>query len=174
MKKIILGIVAITFSIATMAQTNAVDRLFDKYADKDGYTSVLVTKYMFQLFEKVASDKDDKDFKEITRKLTGIKILTIDSAVNVKRGHSFYKEIISSLPASEYKDLMVIKEKGQEVKFMIREDNGRISELLMVAGGDDAVLIALQGDIDLKQVSKLSKSMNIKGFERLDKVHDKK
>ena len=174
MKKIILGIVAITLSIAAMAQTNAVDRLFDKYADKDGYTSVLVTKYMFQLFEKVASDKDDKDFKEITRKLTGIKILTIDSAVNVKRGHSFYKEIISSLPTSEYKDLMVIKEKGQEVKFMIREDNGKISELLMVAGGDDAVLIALQGDIDLKQVSKLSKSMNIKGFERLDKVHDKK
>lgn len=174
MKKIILSILSITIPLILSAQTSPVEGIFDKYSGKDGYTSVYITKYMFELFAKIANEKEDKEFKEITSKLNGIKILTIDSIMNLKRGHDFYKEIVSSLPIKDYKDLMIIKEGSGEIKFMIREDASKISELIMVMGGSEAVLIVLQGDIDLKQVSKLSKSMDIKGLEHLDKVDNKK
>ncbi len=69
---------------------------------------------------------------------------------------------------------MVIKEKDQDVKFLINEKDGKIIELLLIAGGkDENVLISIKGNINLKNISKLSKSMNINGLEHLEEI-DKK
>ena len=175
MKKITLYIIALTIPVLLSAQSSQVEKIFTKYSGTEGYTSVHITKYMFELFAKIADEKEDQEFKDITSKLTGIKILTLDSATNVKRRQDFYKEIVGSLSKTEYKDLMIIKEGNEEVKFMIREIDDKISELVMIVGGKgEAVLIVLLGDINLKQISKLSKSMDIKGFEHLDKMDDKK
>jgi hypothetical protein len=75
------------------------------------------------------------------------------------------------LPLNEYQELMVIKEKGQDFKFLIREKDGIISELLMVAGGNsNNALISIRGNIDLNTISKLSRSMNIDGLDALQKI----
>ena len=45
----------------------------------------------------------------------------------------------------------------------------------MIAGGNEEfMLLSLFGEIDLKQVSKISKKMNIDGLEQLEKIKDKK
>jgi len=47
--------------------------------------------------------------------------------------------------------------------------------LLMVVGGKTSnVLISITGNIDMKTVSKLSKSMGIQGMGNLDKIDDTK
>ena len=174
MKKIVLNILVLAVPILLSAQSSQVEKIFDQYSGEEGYTSIQITKYMFELFSKVANEEEDKEFKKITSKLTGIKILTLDSLTNIKREQNFYKEITSSLSKTDYKDLMIIKDGTEEIKFIIREMNAKISELVMIVGGNgEAVLIVLLGDINLKQISKLSKSMDIKGFEHLDKVDDK-
>jgi hypothetical protein len=43
---------------------------------------------------------------------------------------------------------------------------------MIVTGQGNAVLMFLEGDIDLKSISKLSKSMKITGFEHLDKIDE--
>jgi hypothetical protein len=44
----------------------------------------------------------------------------------------------------------------------------------MIAGGnDDFMILSLYGEIDLKQVSRIGKKMDVKGLENLDKL-DKK
>jgi hypothetical protein len=49
-----------------------------------------------------------------------------------------------------------------------------VTELLLVLGGkDECALISIQGDIDMKNISKLAKSMNIEGMENLEKMEDK-
>ena len=174
MKSRFLILVILLFPMLTMAQETPANKLFEKHSGQEGYTSIYITKYMFELFKKVANDDDEKDFKDVTSKLTSIKILTIDSAFNAESDRSFNKELLASLPKATYKDLMVIKDGKQTVRFLINEKNNKISEFLMVVYGDgDPVLIFLEGDIDLKQVSKLSKTMNVKGFEYLKDV-DKK
>jgi hypothetical protein len=66
---------------------------------------------------------------------------------------------------------MVIKEKDQDVKFYAKEEKGRVIELLLVVGGkDENVLISIQGDIDMKNISKLAKTMQIEGMENLQKI----
>ncbi|RLD84879.1 MAG: hypothetical protein DRJ07_04345, partial [Bacteroidetes bacterium] len=90
-----------------------------------------------------------------------------------RNGGKFQKELLQILPKTNYKDLMIIKEGRQDIRFLIREENSKISELVMIiTGEDDPVLIFLEGDINLKNISKMSKSMKIKGFEHLEKVDD--
>ena len=173
MKKAILIFLTIITPLLTIAQSGAINKIFDKYSGKEGYTSVIVTKAMFDLFEAVSNDASDKDFKDITSKLNSIKILTRDSEGKTNAGNDFYKEMIRSFTSPEYQDLMTINDGGEEVKFMIRKKADEIIELIMVVGGSDPCLIALDGDINLKQVSKLSKSMNLKGFEHLNNVSGK-
>ena len=154
--------------IGVKGQNSAVDKLFEKYSGKDGYTSVLISKYMFSLFSDV--NPDNKDFNELVGKLNSIKILSSDST-NINEGVNFYKEIMKELPINDYKELMVVKEKNQETKFLVKENNGNIVELLLIVGGkSNNVLICIQGDINLKNIAKLSKSMKIDGLENLEKI----
>lgn len=170
--KLLLAILLIPF--LALAQETPANKFFEKYSGQEGYTSVYITKYMFDIFAKISNDEEGKEFKEITSKLNSIKILTIDSALNAQSDRKFDKELSDLLPKTEYKDLMIIKDGKQTVKFLINEQNDIITEFLMIVYGDgDPVLIFLDGDIDLKQISKLSKTMNVEGFEYLENVDEK-
>lgn len=169
MKRLMLSLF-VFIPIMILAQQSPVDKLFDKYSGREGYTSVFISKHLFSLFAQ--TNMEDKEFEELLGKLTGIKILSAEGTA--KSGVNFFNEIMKELPLREYTELMVVKEKGQDFKFLIREKNGRIQELLMISGGvNNNALISIQGDINLKNISNLSKSMNIKGLENLDKMEKK-
>lgn len=174
MKKVNL-IVLFMLPFFAFAQNSQLNAFFDKYSGQEGYTSVYITKYMFQLFEKVSDEKEDKEFKDVTSKLDAIKILAVDSAASESAKRTFKNELLQQLPKALYKDLMVIKDGKKEITFKIREENNKISELLMlVVGPNESALIFLEGNIDLKKISKLSKTMKIDGFEHLEKVDENK
>lgn len=169
--KYLFSIIIITVTVNSWSQTTAVDKLFDRYAEKDGFTTVYITQYMFSMFKDV--NTDDKDFDNLVKNLKSIRILAVDKA-NPPKGINFYTEVMRDLPVKEYKELMIIKEKGLDIKFLVKDLNGKISELLLIAGGKENTLISIQGNIDLKSIAKLSKSMKIQGIEQLDKMQQKK
>lgn len=173
MKKILVTLLLITSSVIVNAQNSAVDQLFAKYADRDGFTTVSISKAMFSLF---ASEKESRDeFNQAVRGLESIRILAPDSAYQAQQKVrlNFYAEISKSLPITQYEELMSVKEKDQVFKMLIRRKGAVITEFLMIGGGRDNVLICITGNIDLKSISKLSKAMDIEGMENIDKV-DKK
>ncbi len=167
MKKIFLIFTVILIPFFTFSQNTPLDELFDKYSGKEGITSVYITSYMFGMFADM--ETNDPEFDELVKNLKGIKILATDETY--KGSVNFYKEIIDKLPMSQYKELMVIKEKDQDVKFLVNEKDGKIIELLLIAGGKgENAIISIQGNIDLKNISKLSKSMKINGLEHLEEI----
>lgn len=173
MKRILIPILLIAFSLAGNAQNTAIDQLFDRYADRDGFTTVSISKAMFSLF---ASEQESKDeFNKAVKGLESIRILAPDSAIQaqMKGKLNFYNEISKSLPLSQYEELMSVKEKDQVFKMLIRKKGSVITEFLMIGGGKDNVLICITGNIDLKSISNLSKAMNIEGMENIDKVEKK-
>lgn len=162
-------IFSISFNII-QGQITAVDKLFDRYSEKDGFTTVYITQYMFSMFKDVQTD--DKEFDQLVKSLKSIRILAVDHE-NPPKGINFFTEIMKDLPVKEYKELMVIKEKGQDVKFLVKDSNGKINELLLIAGGKDNALISIQGNIDLKNIAQLSKAMKIQGMDQLGKMQPK-
>jgi len=169
MKRVFLLIIFTLALTIAKSQNSAVDKLFDNYSSKEGYTSILISKYMFSMFSDV--NPENKEFNDLVSNLSGIKILANNSDQD-NVGVNFYNEIMKELPSKEYKELMVVKEKDQEVKFLVKDVNGVIVELLLiVAGKTDNVLICIQGEnINLKNIAKLSKSMKIDGLENLEKI----
>jgi len=167
MKKLLFSLIVLALPMLLHAQKTPVDELFDKYSGQEGFTSVYITSYMFSMFTDI--ETDDPEFDELMKNLKGIKILATDDSYSGNA--NFYKEIIDKIPMNVYKELMVIKEKDQEVKFLINEKDGKITELLLIAGGkDENAIISIQGNIDLKNISKLSKSMQIDGLEHLEEI----
>ncbi len=167
MKNIAVITMLILIPLSVTAQGSPADRLFEKYSGKEGYTSVFISRHMFSLFSNL--ETGDKELEDVFSKLTGIRILASEKKPG--DGVNFFDEIMRDLPAGEYQELMVVREKEQDFKFLIREKEGVISELLMVAGGiTNNALISIQGNIDLNTISKLSRSMKIEGLDALEKI----
>jgi CRISPR/Cas system-associated protein endoribonuclease Cas2 len=176
MKRIIIFAVLFSIPVLIRAQNGPVDKLFDKYSGKDGFTTVYISKYMFDMFRTDnAEDKEADELNKVLGKLTAIKILTVEDPAFIGSGVNFYDEIMKELPREKYNELMVVKDKESDVVFLAREEKGIIVELLLIAGGSDVsdnVLISIQGQIDLETISKLSKTLDIEGMESLEKIDE--
>ena len=69
---------------------------------------------------------------------------------------------------------MTVRDKESNVRFVTKESNGLISELLLLVGGkDEFVMMSFVGNIDLNKIAKLAKKLDIDGAEHLDKVKKK-
>ncbi len=165
MKKLNLILIALTFPLLMSAQKNVADKVFEKYAGKDGFTTVYVSKGLFKFLSKI---DDDDDLKALSG-IESIKILTTDDP-HITDGINFYDEVMQDLKMAPYEELMTIKESHQDVKILINEKNGIIKELLLIAGGDgcDNVLIIIRGNIDLKKMPELSNSIHMDELEILE------
>ena len=70
---------------------------------------------------------------------------------------------------------MTVSDEKEQIVFMIDEKDGRVKELIMVMKGDDEfILIDLFGDINLKDIAKISRQMNIDHLDKLQKLEDDK
>ncbi len=148
---------------------DAISKFFSKYENDQSFTSVSITSRMFGLFTDLdLDDPKDKELADAISKLEGLKILAKE---DTDSGKSLYGEALKMMPTSEYDELMSVRSEESDMKFMIMEKDGIISELVMVMGGDTEFLImSLVGDIDLKQIARLSQGMDIDGLEGLEKL----
>ena len=159
-------------AISTFAQKSPTDAIFDKYSEKDGFTTVYISKYMFSLFASNEAQTEQDDFAKIVSGLESIRILSVDDSI-MNLSLNLYKELSKEISMDKYDQLMVIKEKGQDTRMMIRKENGKFREFIMIGGGRDNFLISITGNINLESISKLSKTMNIKELESIDKLETK-
>jgi hypothetical protein len=169
MRKLTGSLIALTITLALNGQSNAVDEMFDKYSEKEGFTVVSISSKMLGMF---ASD-DKKEAGEIINRLKSIQILSVEDSL-LNRTINFYTELGKKLNYSDYEDLMVVKE-GQDItKFLIRQKGEVITELLIITGGPGGnSLISIKGDLNLKTISELSKDVGIDELKSLDEMEKK-
>jgi hypothetical protein len=167
MKKII-AIVVLTMVIGGAYAQDAITKFFTKYQNDESFSQVNISSRMFGLFTQMESDDpEDKEVLDAISKLKGLKIIAKEDARNARE---LYKEAFAVIP-KDYEELMTVRDKDKDMKFLIKESGGKISELLMVMGGDDQFMVmSLFGEIDLKQVSRIGKKMDVKGLENLHNI----
>lgn len=185
MKKLVL-IIAIALSpVVTFGQS-----LFDKYEDLDGVTSVVVNQKMFNMLAQIDVQTDDPEadeFLNMVKKLDNLKVLTTGDA---KVSGQMKADVDKYLKTANLEELMRIKDGDQTVNFYVKngKDENHVKELLMFVNGlkeltknqditingekreVETVLLSLTGDIDLRQVSKLTNKMNVPGGKQLEKA----
>lgn len=171
MKKAIVAGVLMLIMSGAFAQ-DAISKFFSKYQSDESFSQVTVSSKMFALFTNMESETpEDKEVLDAISKLKGLRILAKEDARNAR---ALYKEAFTLIPVKEYEELMSMRDKDKDMKFLIKESGGKISELLMIMGGNEQFMVmSLFGEIDLKQVSRIGKKMDVKGLEHLEKM-DKK
>jgi len=159
MKKIIISLTFLCTSLLAYNQTNAVDELFSKYSERDGFTYVTISGKMFNMF----SEKNQENSAEgdVIRKLNSIRILTVEDSV-LNTTINFYTELNKKEYFKGFEELMVVKE-GQDItKFLIRQTGNIISELIVITGGPQGnSVISIKGDLDMKSLSGISEEIGI-------------
>jgi Domain of unknown function (DUF4252) len=171
MKSLIMLIAFLSCAVMASAQEDAIQKYFARYSDDDRFTSVYVSNKMFSMFSDI-DDSSDRELADVMSKLGGLRVLTSDNTEGMK----MYKDAHRLLVTNGFEELMDVKEKtSSEFKFLIREVNGRVRELLMLSGGEkNFFLMSLIGDIDLKKISRLSKEIHVDGMENLEKLKNAK
>lgn len=160
MKKLIL-IFALWLPLVTFAQKSPVDKLFDKYANKEGITTVNISGKLLSFAGNF--DSSDPGTSEMLSNLKGIRILSVDDAA-ITGKLDFYTELEKDgfFKNNKYEVLMEVTEANEVVRFLAKDGgNGKLSDLLLVVGGDNSTLISISGSIDPENISKITNSLNI-------------
>ncbi|MEN8248535.1 MAG: DUF4252 domain-containing protein [Bacteroidota bacterium] len=171
MNRTVITLVLMAFASVGFAQNDAISKFFSKYEDDENFTQVTITARMFSLFADLdVEDQEDQELVDAISKVKGLRILAKDE-IEKEEAVKLYKEAFKLIPEDEYDELMMVKDKDANMKFLIQEEGKIITELLMIMHSNNSFfLLTLVGDIDLKQISKMSKTMDIDGFEHLENI----
>jgi vacuolar-type H+-ATPase subunit F/Vma7 len=173
MKKLFLIISGILLYVQGQAQDDVITKYFSEYERRDDFTTIIITSKMFELIAQIPESEEEEDVMNVIRKLNGLKILT--SSEYPERGE-LSKKAVKVIADKGFEELMIVKEGEEEFKFLIQEKDGHISEFVMLIAEDengDFFLMSMTGNLELEDISRLSKTLDIDGFEHLEKV-DKK
>ena len=171
MKKLLIIIAAIFFNGAVFAQLNDVHKIFDKYQETEGITSVRVAKPMFSILNKLdIQDEDLQKIKPLLANVNSVNILIsgagklLDSLVDLgsfsvqqePAPAGLQNEINAAVKKLNFEELVTINSSGRKIKLLTAGASGNILHtlLLSITGGEQNVLMLLDGDIPMAELSK--------------------
>lgn len=171
MKRQLLLIGTFLLSAVLNAQTNAIDELFNKYSEREGFTFVSISGRMLNLLGTLQKESKPDN---IMLRLSSIRILSQDDSSDGQK-INFFEELSKKSLNSLYDELMVVKEGSDETLFLVKQNGDKITELLVVSGGSGGnSIISIKGDINLKELSELSETIGIEELEELEGYEGKK
>ncbi|OJU29223.1 MAG: hypothetical protein BGN92_02985 [Sphingobacteriales bacterium 41-5] len=169
MKQFLLFVLLAAASNAGFAQTDAISKFFKQYENNENFTVISISPKMFKMMSKVKWDDVSSEVKQTINNLTSFRMLTAE-----KNGLALYTEAAKKLDLGSYDEIMTVKDKGENVRFFVKEANSRINELVMLVGTkSEFVLMSLTGIIDLDNINKLGSAINMKGMNNLSSVKKK-
>jgi hypothetical protein len=177
MKKITTLVILTLFVTGVNAQDDAISKFFSKYMEDESFSRVYISPKMMQMaggFLKSSAESSDpeaKDLGELISKVRGIRILSTETS----NGKNLYQEAMATLTKNKYEDLMDVADKGSNVKFMVREENGLVKEFLMISGsGESFTLLSMLGNFTYQDLNILAEKTNMPGMKEYQNGNKKK
>ncbi|MGM0579894.1 MAG: DUF4252 domain-containing protein [Bacteroidota bacterium] len=170
MKKIGLIVAFALVSIAAQAQNSEFMKFYNKYSGDETFTIVSVNQRMIELFSNFEVEGEEEEaMKKAVSGLKGIKLIANSKTSN---GPALFSEANAAF-LKGYDELMTVRDGDSDIRFLIQEKGGLVNELVMLVGSDSSFVAAsIFGEIDLKQMSKMSKGLNISGMENLEQLEN--
>lgn len=171
--KYLMLLLVCSLSLGATAQNDAINKYFDQYLEDENFGMVYISPKMFALISKLdiddLADEDATIVVEVLKELNGLRFLSTE-----KNAYQHYKDALSVIPTPEYELLLTFRDDGENVRFWMKEEGEKISELLLMIGSQkEFMLISFVGNIDLLKISRLAKVLDIDGAEYLDKLDDR-
>jgi len=151
MKRFLVFIV-LTITATFAYSQKSIDDLFERYAGKDGFTTVTINGNLLKLAHCLGDNDDEKSFPA---NITEIRVLAQeDKSMNVE---NFYNLVINDIDLKNYDEFMRVKKSDQDLRMLVRSEGNKFKEFLLIAGGTDNALIQVKGSMTYEDAKKFSK-----------------
>lgn len=158
---------ALMLFVLTSCETNSgVSEAFSKYSHQKGVTTLTVPGWVIGL---AASFGDlESTERDLLESIDKVKVLTVDD-YELNARIDLHEEFHSKINKNqEYEELLTVRDKGENITIFGKMTENVISEMVILVGGNDNVLVYLRGEIKpemINNVAGLSKSQNLLGLK---------
>lgn len=168
MFRIIICIAMLYLPTITFAQSKAIESFYNKYKGQEDISKVELKGWVLRLAAKFT---DEDDAGELVRKVTKLRLLNMENGNLVSR--SELGHLVKAVQADHFEDLMQIREDGDDIRIMIREQGDAVTDILVLISGEDGfTLLSLEGKMRFKDIQNLT--IDVDGGEHLEKVPAKR
>ena len=186
MKKNLILLTAFIASFWVSGQT-----IFERYANNDEVTLVSISPKMFKMLGQMSLSLDDPEAQEYLDMVTSINNFKVLISSNPSISGEMLAWVNQQVSKQDLDELLSIKDQEADVTFYVKEGKSEdyVEQLLMyvnerVGSGSSnlningreikAVIMLLEGDIDMNKISKLTDQMDLPGGNQLKKAQQKK
>lgn len=152
MKNLFYALVLTLFSSATFAQ-GIIEREYANYLDQEDVTHVYVSGKMFDMASTIAKGIDDSEVKELSEFASKIQSFSLIKVPNKEVAMSEFKKGKNSI-ASDYEELMRIRDEGTRFAIYVDEENDIVYEVVGLGVVDgEFIALSLVGEMDLNKIA---------------------
>lgn len=138
------------FLVAQLSLGQDIEKLFKEFSDAPNVENVKLDKSMMALAKPFAKGDDLGGVKDIDS-LQVLDLSKCSSEIKDK-----FAEKVKTLNAEGYETLVRSNENGENVRVLVKMNNGDISELVVVTTGKEAALVKIKGKFNKSDISKLT------------------
>jgi len=162
MKKILPFLVLILLCSNVTGQ-RSVNKLIDKMKEHDQAFALTLPGWLIRTGINIAADdefKFENGFREMVGGIKRLRVLHIDEDVDIE--NSQLKSIVSQMKEKDgYVDYATVKEDGDLVHVIVKEQGTKIKSLVIIANADDGfTILNLRTDIEMEDLKKANLSFN--------------
>lgn len=140
MKKLII----MTLLVLMGNTANAQKKVFQKYQDKEGVTTLHVPKFLMRI-----AGRADNEAKKLTDKIKGIRVMTCENSDMAKK---IKQEALAAYRSEGYEEILRVKEDGEQILiYQLTMKNG-ISKFALLAEDEKLAIINITGHLSLDDV----------------------
>ena len=162
MKKLILSILAVLFSMALFAQPAGYHQIYHTYKGEKGVVAIHVPGFLLKFAGMCAGL--DHDERQLVRCLRSVSVLTIEDGERYP-GVNFTEEMDISRMKGDYNLLMEVHDGDEDVIIAAREKRGKITDLIVVVGGEENTLVHVRGRMKSDLLEELADVSGIKELQ---------
>ena len=162
MKRLIIASIAIVFSISLFAQPAGYHNVYRTYKGETGVTSIHVPGFLLKFAGRCAGLEGTE--RDLVRCLKSVTVLTIDDS-HLYPGVNFTEEMDLSRMKDNYQVMLEVHDGDEDVIIAAREKHGKITDLIVVVGGDENTLVHVRGRMESDLLEELAKVSGVKELQ---------
>jgi len=182
MKNLLLVLIGFMLSLSVKGQS-----IFERFADYDDVSLVSISPKMFKMLGQLSVSLDDPEAQEYIDMVSSIENFKVLISGNDEVTAAMSKWAAEQLSSKDLEELMTIKDADADVAFYVKsgKSDDRVEKLIMYVNGVnpeimkdsplgertvETIILLIEGNIDLKQISKLTDQMSLPGGKQLRKA----
>jgi len=133
------------FGVGLQAQTSEFDELYSAFRGEDGVVSLTIPGFLCRMAGNIGDLENEE--QELLRSIQSVKLLVIENP-EINKQINLARVLSRVEPDKGIVPLLEVHDGNEDVLILAKEENKRISELYVVVGGDENVMIRIKGRMD--------------------------